>query len=118
MHLSKVSPVCSNLYEIYSSNYVNELLSSYRTCIFTMYYCIIVCHHVISHNLTLVKLLHGFASNYVWMFLLWTPTKIVRSRTATSIFERMIGNFEYFGANKVKLFFSETTGHKSFIYHG
>ena len=75
-------------------------------------------HHVISHNLTLVKLLHGFASNYVCMFLGWTPTKIVRSRTATSIFERMIGNFEYFGANKVQLFFSETTGHKSFIYHG
>ena len=25
-----------------------------------------------------IELLHGFASNFVWMFLRWTPTKFVK----------------------------------------
>ena len=40
MHLSKVTQFFFKLrlYEIFPSNYANELLGSYITCIFTMYY--------------------------------------------------------------------------------
>ena len=38
--------------------------------------------------------LHGFASNFVWMFLGWTPTKFVKT-----IFHGIMGNFVQFLAN-------------------
>ena len=31
-----------------------------------------------SFSTSSLKLLHGFASNFVWMFLGWTPTKFVK----------------------------------------
>ena len=36
--------------------------------------CITICHFLISS----LEPLHGFASNFVWMFLGWTPTKFVK----------------------------------------
>ena len=75
MHLSKVTNLFkSRLYDLFSPNYGNELLGSYVTCIFTMYYYMSLCNIPF---LTSLELLHGFASNFVWMSLGWTPTKFV-----------------------------------------
>ena len=51
----------SSSYDLFSSNYANELLGSYVTCIFTMYYYMSLCNITFSTSL---KLLHGFA--FVW----------------------------------------------------
>ena len=72
MHVSKVTEVCSNqgcmtYFHRISSN---ELLGSYVTCIFSMYYYILF--------LTSLKPNHRFDSNFVWMFLVWSPTKFVK----------------------------------------
>ena len=48
----------------------------YITCIFTMYYYMSLCN--ISLLTSSLEPLHGFASNFVWMFLRWTPTKFVK----------------------------------------
>ena len=66
----------SRLYDLFSLNYANELLGSYVTCIFTMYYYMSLCN--ISLLTSSLEPLHGFASNFVWMFLRWTPTKFVK----------------------------------------
>ena len=58
--------------------------------------------------------LHRFAPNFVWMFLWWTPTKFVKKRGATPIFNGIMGNFVQFLANFFK-FFYKTTYQKSFI---
>ena len=42
---------------------------------------------------TSLKPLHGSVSNFVWMFLGWTPTKFVK------IFHGIMGNFVQFLAN-------------------
>ena len=44
------------------------------TCIFTVFYYMLLCKIA---QLTYLERLHGFASNFVRMFLNWTPTKIV-----------------------------------------
>ena len=38
---------------------------------------VIVCHELFTFS-TSYKSLHGFASNFVWIFLSWTPTKFVK----------------------------------------
>ena len=45
-------------YDLFSSNYANELLGSYITCILTMYYYMSLCNIII---LTSLKTMHGFA---------------------------------------------------------
>ena len=61
--------------------------------------CITICHYVISHFLiSPLELLHGFASNFVWMFLGWTPTKFVKIGVLF-IFHGIMGNFVQFLAN-------------------
>ena len=72
MHLGKVTQSLfkSRLYDLFSSNYAYELLGSYATCIFSMYYYILF--------LTSLKPKHRFDSNFVLMFLVWTPTKFVK----------------------------------------
>ena len=57
------------------SNYTNELLGSYVTWIFTIYYYMSLCNILF---LTSLEPLHRFASNFVWMFLWWIPTKFVK----------------------------------------
>ena len=57
----------SRLHDLFSPNYANELLGSYVTIYLQ---CKTICHYVISHCWLL--------SNHVWMFLGWTPTKIVK----------------------------------------
>ena len=47
-----------------------------------------------SFSTSSLKPLHGFASNFVWMFLGWTPP-----RGATPIFHGIMGNFVQFLAN-------------------
>ena len=78
MHLSKVTQVCSNqgCMTYFQSNYANEPLGSYVTCIFTMYYYMSLCN--IPCLTSSLEQLQGFASNFVWMFLGWTPTKFVK----------------------------------------
>ena len=66
----------SRLYDLFSSNHANELLGSYVTCIFTMYYYMLLCN--IPFFTSSLETLHRFASNFVWMFLWWTPTKFVK----------------------------------------
>ena len=41
-----------------------------------MYYYMSLCNIPL---LTSLEQLHGFASNFVWMFLGWTPTKMLKS---------------------------------------
>ena len=41
-----------------------------------MYYYMSLCN--ISLLTSSLEPLHGFASNFVWMFLRWTPTKFVK----------------------------------------
>ena len=45
------------------------------------------------------ELLHRFASNFVWMFLGWTPTKFVK---IGMLFHGIMGNFVKFLANSLK----------------
>ena len=47
-----------------------------------------------SFSTSSLKPLHGFASNFVWMFLGWTPTKF-----ATPILHGIMVNFVQFLAN-------------------
>ena len=44
------------------------------------------------------KQLHGFDSNFVWMFLGWTLLSLLKS-VATPIFHGIMGNFVQFLAN-------------------
>ena len=39
-----------------------------------------------SFSTSSLKTLHGFASNYVWMFLSWTPTKFVKIKVLPLFF--------------------------------
>ena len=39
---------------------------------------VVVCVNFFSFSTSSLKPLHGFASNFVWMFLGWTPTKFVK----------------------------------------
>ena len=48
---------------------------------------------------TSLKRLRRFASNFVWMFLGWTPTKFLKNRGATPIFHGIMGNFVQLLAN-------------------
>ena len=64
------------MYDLFSSNYSNELLGSYVTWIFTIYYYMSLCN--ILFLTSSLEPLHEFASNYVWMFLGWSPTNIVK----------------------------------------
>ena len=41
-----------------------------------MYYCMSLCN--IPCLTSSLEMLQGFASNFVWMFLGWTPTKFVK----------------------------------------
>ena len=43
--------------------------------------------------------LHGFASNFVWMFLGWTPTKFVKIGVLPLFFMEYWYNFVQFLAN-------------------
>ena len=43
--------------------------------------------------------LHGFASNFVWMFLRWTPTKFVKIGVLPLFFMEYWYNFVQFLAN-------------------
>ena len=49
-----------------------------------------------SFSTSSLKPLHGFASNFVRMFLGWTPTKFI---SATPIFHGIMGDFVQFLAN-------------------
>ena len=66
-----------DLFDLFSSNYANELLGSYITCIFTMYNYMSLCYITYLTS----RLLQGFASNFVMMFLGWTPTKFANIKT-------------------------------------
>ena len=44
--------------------------------------------------------LHGFASNFVWMFLVWTPNKFVKIGVLP-LFYGIMGNFVQFLANSL-----------------
>ena len=52
-----------------------------------------------SFSTSSLKPLHGFASNFVWMFLGWTPTKIVKIRVLPLFFMELWGNFVQLLAN-------------------
>ena len=80
MHRSKLTQVCSNQGCMTYFHWI--MLMSFRV-VYNMYIvylqCITICHYVISHFLiSSLEPMHGFASNFVWMFLGWTPTKFVK----------------------------------------
>ena len=64
-----------------------------------MYYYMSLCN--IPCLTSSLEPLQGFASNFVWMFLGWTPTKFVRigGGGATPIYHGIMGNFVQFLAN-------------------
>ena len=80
MHLSMVytNLFKSTLYDLFSSNYATELLGSYVTCKFTMYYYMSQCN--IPFLTSSLEPLHGFPSNFVLMFLRWAPIKFIKIR--------------------------------------
>ena len=80
MHRSKVTQVCSNqgcmayFHRIMLMNFWVGLVS--YNIVFTMYYYIMSLCNILF--LTSLEPLHGFASNFVLMFLRWAPTNIVK----------------------------------------
>ena len=54
-----------------------------------MYYYMSLCN--IPFYISSLEPLHGFASNFMWMFLGWTPTKFVKMGGATPIFHGIMG---------------------------
>ena len=65
------------LYDLFPSKYANVLLGSNVTYIH--YTCFTLCQYTwYIPFVTSLKQRHGFASNSVWMFLGWTPTKLVK----------------------------------------
>ena len=60
-----------------------------------MYYYMSLCNILF---LTSIESLDGFASNFVWMFLRWTPSNFVRIRVLPLCYGIM-GNFVQFLAN-------------------
>ena len=63
--------------------------------------------------LTSSKPLLGFASNFVWMFLGWTPTKFVKITVLPPIFNGIIGIYVHFLTNTFNQIFYKTTDQKS-----
>ena len=60
--------------------------------------------------------LHRFDSDFVWMFIGWTPTKFVKIGVLPLFFHGIMGKFVQFWANSYKFFFYKTTDQKSFIF--
>ena len=68
-----------------------------------------------SFSTSSLKPLHGFASNFVWMFLGWTPTKIVKIGVLPLFFMELwviLCNFWPI----LRKYFYKTTDQKSFIF--
>ena len=63
-----------------------------------------------SFSTSSLKPLHGFASNFVWMFLGWTPTKFVKIRVLPLFFSKVTrvcsnqGCMTYFHPNMLMRF--------------
>ena len=80
MQLSKVTQVCSN--QGCTTYFHRIMLMSFRVVTHHVYLqckTIRVCHYVISQLLnSSFEPLHRFASNFVWMFRGWTPTKFAK----------------------------------------
>ena len=55
---------------------------------------VVVSVNYLSFSTSSLKPLHGFASNFVWTFLGWTPTKFVNP-----VFHGNMGNLVQFLAN-------------------
>ena len=65
-----------------------------------MYYYMSLCNiPFLTYSL---ELLHRFASNILWMFLGWTPTKFVKIRVLPLFFIELWYNFVQFLANSLK----------------
>ena len=78
IHLSNVSQDCSN--QDCMTYFHRSMLMSFWVVtlhIFTMYYYMSVCN--IPFVTSSLKT-HRFASNFVWMFLGWTPTRLDKIR--------------------------------------
>ena len=54
---------------------------------------VVVGVNIFSFSTSSLKPLHGFASNFMGMFLGWTPTKFVKMGGATPIFHGIMGKF-------------------------
>ena len=63
-----------------------------------------------------LKPLHGFASNFVWMFLGWIPTKFVKIWVLPVFFMELWVILCIFWPILKKIFFYKTTDQKSFIF--
>ena len=61
-----------------------------------MYYYMLLCDIPL---LTSLESLHGFTSNFVWMFLGWTPTKFVKIGVLPIFFMEKWYDFLRFLAN-------------------
>ena len=66
---------------------------------------------------TSLKPLHGFASNFVWMFLGWTPTQFVKIGVLPLFFMELWVILYNFWPILKKIFY-KTTDQKSFIFGG
>ena len=69
-----------------------------------------------SFSTSSLKPLHRFASNFVWMFLGWTPTKFVKIGVLPLFFMELSVILCNFWPILKKIFFYKTTDQKSFIF--
>ena len=83
MHLSKVAQVCSNqCCMMYFHRIMQMSFWIVTERIFTMYYYMSLC----TFPFLTLQPLHGLASNLVWMFFGWTPTRFVKIRVLPLFF--------------------------------
>ena len=61
-----------------------------------------------------IELLHGFASNFVWMFLGWTPTKFVKIGVLP-LFHGIMGNLLVFWLVLKKTSIKPLTRNRSYL---
>ena len=69
-----------------------------------------------SFSTSSLKPLHGFASNFVWMFLGWIPTKFLKIGVLSPFFMELWVILCNFWPILKKIFFHKSTDQKSFIF--
>ena len=113
MHRNRVHQVCSN--QVCMTYFHRIMLMSSVVTQHAYLQCISMslCNTTF---LNCLELLHGFASNFVWMFLRWTPTKFVKIRVLPLFFMELWVFLFNFGPFLIKIFLNYTIEQKSFIY--
>ena len=114
MHLSKVTQVCSNqgcMTYFHRIMLMSFWVVSYNI-VFIMFYYMSLRNILF---LTSLKPLHGFASNFVLMFLRWAPSNIVKIGVLSLFFMELLVILCNFWPILKKIF-NKNADQKSFIF--